>query len=412
MTFDQLLLLGSTVAALVWAALSIHVLRVSRRRADARLKVQTILTTLRNDAVRAAGPTERVNEVKALLDTLSRDMVLHTAADPETPAEAFEALSTYLVAKWPVETLLTEASAHRRARDVWRRTAALRIAFRSGHPKAMGLLEAAVKEDDADLANVALGLLGTSPDLGAVDIMIDALRARRHSPARIATHLEGSPVRPMDKYRELLADGDPVMRLWGAKLLGDYPDAPSVELDLAPLVEDADPGVRKAAIESLGRVGNGLAARAALRLLTDPVAFVRAYAARALGELDRADAAEAVAALLGDPDWWVRHAAKQSLERMGADIWPVLVRCLDDSDRFVRNGAAEVFQNIGVLDSFIVMEAASDDPSHAKVELLRRVAAAGGTRLTESLVERAGPKTGPRVRRLLETVGLEHVGAA
>ena len=87
-------------------------------------------------------------------------------------------------------------------------------------------------------------------------------------------------------------------------------------------------------------------------------------------------------------------------------------RCLDDSDRFVRNGAAEVFQNIGVLDSFIVMEAASDDPSHAKVELLRRVAAAGGTRLTESLVERAGPKTGPRVRRLLETVGLEHVGAA
>ena len=324
MTFDQLLLLGSTVAALVWAALSIHVLRVSRRRADARLKVQTILTTLRNDAVRAAGPTERVNEVKALLDTLSRDMVLHTAADPETPAEAFEALSTYLVAKWPIETLLTEASAHRRARDVWRRTAALRIAFRGGHRKAMDLLEAAVKEDDADLANVALGLLGTSSDLGAVDIMIDALRARRHPPARIATHLEGSPVRPMDKYRELLADADPVMRLWGAKLLGDYPDAPEVELDLAPLVEDADPGVRKAAIESLGRVGNDLAARAALRLLQDPVAFVRAYAARALGELDRADAAEAVAALLGDPDWWVRHAAKQSLERMGADIWPVL----------------------------------------------------------------------------------------
>ena len=45
MTFDQLLLFGSTVAALGWAALSIHVLRVSRQRADARLKVQTILKT-------------------------------------------------------------------------------------------------------------------------------------------------------------------------------------------------------------------------------------------------------------------------------------------------------------------------------------------------------------------------------
>jgi HEAT repeat protein len=177
-------------------------------------------------------------------------------------------------------------------------------------------------------------------------------------------------------------------------------------------VDDRDPGVRKAAIESLGRVGDVIAAQAAGRLLGDPVPFVRAHAARALGDLDRPESAASVAALLGDADWWVRHAAKQSLESMGADVWPVLVRCLDHTDRFVRNGAAEVFQNIGVLDSFIVMEAASDDPSQAKVELLRRIASAGGARLTESLVERAGPKTGARVRRLLETVGLEHVGAA
>jgi hypothetical protein len=41
----------------------------------------------------------------------------------------------------------------------------------------------------------------------------------------------------------------------------------------------------------------------------------------------------------------------QCLEQMGPDIWPILVRLLDDPDRFVRNSAAEVFQNIGVLDS-------------------------------------------------------------
>lgn len=412
MTFDQLLLLGSTVAALCWAALSTHVLYVSGRRARARLKVATILETLRSEAVRASGTAARVSEVQALLDALSRDMILHTAADPETPADAFEVLSAYVLAKWPVDDLLREAASHRRAKDVWRRTAALRIVVRLGHPQAINLLAAAVEEDDRDVAAVALALLETSTDARAVDIMIDALRAHRHSAARIATHLERSPVRPLDTYRRLLADADPILRLWCAKLLGDYPDVPWVEPELATLVEDPDPGVRKAAIESLGRVGDALAATAAVGLLGDPVAFVRAYAARALGDLDRSDSAPAVAALLGDADWWVRHAAKQSLESMGADVWPVLVRCLDDTDRFVRNGAAEVFQNIGVLDSFIVMEAASDDPSQAKVELLRRIAAAGGTRLTDSLVERAGPKTGPRVRRLLETVGLEHVGAA
>ena len=68
----------------------------------------------------------------------------------------------------------------------------------------------------------------------------------------------------------------------------------------------------------------------------------------------------------------------------------MLVRCLENQDKFVRNGAAEVFQNLGILDSLIVMEAASDDPSGSKIDLLRRIAAAGGARMTDSLVERAG----------------------
>jgi hypothetical protein len=90
----------------------------------------------------------------------------------------------------------------------------------------------------------------------------------------------------------------------------------------------------------------------------------------------------------------------------------VLVRCLDHRDRFVRNGAAEVVQNLGVLDSLIVLEAASDSPNAVKVEMLQRIAAAGGVRFTESLVERAGPVIGPRIRRLLDALGVEQVGAA
>ena len=118
-----------------------------------------------------------------------------------------------------------------------------------------------------------------------------------------------------------------------------------------------------------------------------------------------------VAKLLADPEWWVRSAAKGALETMGAEVWPVLMRCLDDPDEFVRNGAAEVFQNLGILDDLIVMEAASDDPSRAKIELLRRIAAAGGARMTDSLIERSGASA-QRVRHLLSSIGLEQVGAA
>src|SRR5205814_6598131 len=179
-------------------------------------------------------------------------------------------------------------------------------------------------------------------------------------------------------------------RLWAATLLGRYLGVEDLERELAEAADDEDPRVRKAAVQSLGQIGDTLAAVTALRLLNDPVAYVRATAARTIGRLGREDLAEEVAAVLGDPDWWVRFAAKQCLESMGADVWPVLARALDHSDKFVRNGAAEVFQNLGVLDSFIVMEAASDNPAPHKIAMLRRVAAAGGVRLTQSLVERAG----------------------
>ena len=96
---------------------------------------------------------------------------------------------------------------------------------------------------------------------------------------------------------------------------------------------------------------------------------------------------------------------------MGPEVWPVLVRCLEHPDKFVRNGAAEVVQNLGVLDSLIMMEAASDDPSPSKVDLLKRIASAGGVRMTDSLIERAGDSA-PKVRRLLASMGMEQAGAA
>ncbi len=258
---------------------------------------------------------------------------------------------------------------------------------------------------------VALTLLGRSSSPRAAEILVAALKSKTHPASRIAVHLERSPARPADAYRELLSDVDPVVRFWGATLLSDFPEIEWVEAALAPLVTDVDPRVRKAAVQSMGKVGDALAADAALRLLRDPAPFVRAHAARALGELDRAEAARDVAELLGDQDWWVRAAAKASLEMMGAEVWPVLMRLLDHQDEFVRNGAAEVFQNLGILDDLIVMEAASDDPSGSKIDLLRRIAAAGGMRLTDSLIERSGAAA-PRVRHLLTSIGLEQVGAA
>jgi HEAT repeat protein len=411
MNLEPILLTGGVVAVVLWAVLAGYVLHIDRRRTAARSVVASVLDTLRDERVRCEPVLERIARITPLLDRVSRDMILHTAADGSTPRDAVEVLTKHLVDRWGLYTLVREASFNRKARDIWRRTASMKVLFHLDHPQILDILSRAIESTSTEVASVGLTLLGMSTNERAPAILIDALKGRKQAPSRIAVHLEHSPLRPAELYRPLLRDADPLVRFWAATLLAEYPEFDWVESELAALVTDSDARVRKAAIQSLGKVGHEEAASAAVRLLRDPAAFVRAHAARALGELERSVAAPAVAELLGDRDWWVRAAAKHALEAMGSEVWPVLMRCLDHADEFVRNGAAEVFQNLGILDSLIVMEAASDDPSHAKIDLLRRIAAAGGMRMTDSLIERSGAAA-PRIRNLLTSMGLEQVGAA
>jgi HEAT repeats/HEAT repeat len=407
---ETLLAAASLIAIFVWAALSVYLVAVQRRRVRARRLVSDVIVLLEREDVRSLSLADQIERLRPIAAGASRELIMRATADRDTPDAAFQPLFGYLMDRWGAGRLHRDARAHRSVRDKWRRMTALRILCRSNH-EIMAMLAGAAEDADSDVADLAFSLLGTSSDPRAMDILLGALRSRRHSASRIAVHIEHSPQSIAVRLQGLLDDADPVVRLWGATLLARYADA-EIEQRLAALTDDPDARVRKAAIQTLGKIGDGLAAECAIRLLEDSFPYVRAHAARALGELNRTDLADRVAGLLGDTDWWVRLAARESLEMMGSDVWPILMRSLNHADRFVQNGAAEVFQNLGVLDSLIVMEAATDNPGAAKIEMLRRIAAAGGVRFTDSLVERAGPIVGPRIRQLLATIGLEHVGAA
>ena len=196
------------------------------------------------------------------------------------------------------------------------------------------------------------------------------------------------------------------MRYWGATLVSRH-RVPGSERDIALLTKDPSPLVRKAAVATLAELDGAGAVPAVQPLLADPIWYVRAHAARALAAANATDTADQIAPLLADREWWVRLAARESLQQMGEEVWSVLVPYLDHADAFARNGAAEVLQNIGVLDSLIVLEAATARPSASKVEMLRKIAAAGGTRMTEALLERVDESVRPRVRTLLASLGLE-----
>jgi HEAT repeat protein len=172
---------------------------------------------------------------------------------------------------------------------------------------------------------------------------------------------------------------------------------------LANLRRDSDPSVRKAAIESLGAIGGAPAVDTALALLRDPVWFVRAHAARALGEMKRADLARELLPLLSDGQWWVRAATKDALLAMGKGVAETVGTLLDHPDRFARNGAAEVLQNLGILDDLAARAVAGGDD--AGLALLRKAAAAGGAALSEGIVSRAAPGDSGLLRAMLAEGG-------
>jgi HEAT repeat protein len=104
--------------------------------------------------------------------------------------------------------------------------------------------------------------------------------------------------------------------------------------------------------------------------LDDEVMFVRAHACRAAGRLGGPGVAPRLLPLLGDSAWWVRAAAKDTLGSFGAQVAPLLFEELDSPDRFARNGAAEVLQDLGIVDE--LLRTTPDSP------LLHRIFRAGG----------------------------------
>ncbi len=329
-------------------------------------------------------------------------------ADPAIPDAPGQALCVWLADRSRQQLVRCASLTTPRAAG-WR-IGALRVLVRAACDEALALLEVALADGDPQVAGVAASLLGSLPDRRAAAALVAALRAGRFQPSRIASALDRFPLPIADLVGPLTSDANPTVRFWGATLLSRYGHTAGVADDLARLVRDENPQVRKAAIETLGTAGEPGAVNLALALLGDPVWYVRAHAARALGDLGRVDLAPHVLELLADREWWVRQAAKESLAKMGQPVWRDVIKYLDHPDTFARNGAAEVLQNLGVLDSLIVLEATSEHPAPGKIETLRKIAAAGGVRMTNGLLERADARLANRIRALLETLGLQAAG--
>jgi HEAT repeat protein len=397
---------------LLWVGLSAYLVVSAKRARERSAVVRCTLAEVQRIESSGMLPEEQVRQIEALVSGTERLMLLRVAmALPERSActEIFaRSATTCHDLAWFVE----QASAWRGPRANWRRIAALRLLAYQGYSGIVPLLGQAVSDSDSEVVGAAVAILGRIPDTKAAEILINAIKNRQYAASRVATYLDRFPIPISHMLRPLLHSDDATVRYWGVTLLARHKPAAGVERDLAALTADPAPLVRRAAVASLTRVNIAEGVKAARDLLADPVWYVRAHAARAIGDAGDPELAPLIAPLLADREWWVRTAAKDALQRMGSEVWSTLVPYLDHSDAFARNGAAEVLQNIGILDSLIVLEAATVRPSPAKIEMLRKITSAGGTRMAEALLDRVDPTSRSRVRELLSTLGLELAGVA
>lgn len=377
--------------ALVWVGVSAYVI-VSRALFDlAGLSFHTARRVLDRRLARGASPEDA-------LAGLPRRTLAGIAADASTPPPIAHAAARRLLNRRPAR-IVSQARSHRSETDKWRRLAALRILSLAGSPSAMPELFRALADVDPEVVGGAVAILGARSDRESAELLVVALRDGRYSRSRIAAQLDAFPVPVSDLLRPLLDDPDPSIRQWGATLLGRYPDA-EIDLELATLIVDEDPQVRSAVLKSLARNGSRFATPAAVTALEDPVWFVRIHAVRALGRLGQVDQAAEVVGLLADPQWWVRTAAKESLQEIGDPAKSAVLAALKSDDRFVRDGAAEVLQNIGVVDELILRLEHSPHDELA-LRTLRSIFGSGGQAIAGAAMQRAVASGSTRAAELL-----------
>ena len=416
---ESLFLGGLAVTLLLWVGASASVIlnRVRFDRQEGRLI--DIARALADPSVAALPPMVRSPAIHRILSRRTRDAVYRMIASTAFPTWVSEACAAYAIDRWGMPRMLRDAAPHRRRRK-WRRISAL---FALGHIRAAGvhhLLEAAAFDPDPEVAGAAGVALHRLGDRRAAEILVAALRDGSFSRSRIATQLDQYPIEIGDLLIPLLTDPRPHARFWGASLMVRYPQSPRLAQAMVALAADAHPAVRRAALETLSGMADDAAASTALGLLDDPIAFVRATAARAVGQWGRTQddrsirraCAGRLSASLADMSWDVRLATKEALEALGPGVWREVAVELESPDAFARNGAAEVLQNLGLLDLVMEEWARGLVPNADTLGVLEGAFREGGLPMIDAAISRLDPELVAGLAGVLTRLQLVPVGSA
>ncbi|HEU5183935.1 MAG TPA: HEAT repeat domain-containing protein [Gemmatimonadaceae bacterium] len=402
---EPLFLGALVITAILWIALSAYVV-INRMLYDRRQRrLMEDASDLSEPAVASLPMIERSPAMRRALSNLSRQNVYRLVSRTDVPAALNEFSAAYATEYVGADQISRDASSDSRRRK-WRRISALFALADLKAPDAHEQLANALADPDVDVANAAAVVLRRVGDRRAASILIAALRRGTPAPSRVATHLDQFPLPIHDLIRPLLVDPQPHARQWAASLLMRYPDVSELAAEVAEVADDESPSVRKAALLTLGAMASAVAVPTAERRLADPVSYVRSTAIRVLarhGTQETDDArrqaiASWIAPSLADSAWEVRAAAKESLVELGPTTWRKVATQLESPDEFARNSAAEVLQNLGMVDATVRELPTS---TTEVVDVVSRALREGGSAMAGAAALRSAPETRGALEDLL-----------
>ncbi len=158
---------------------------------------------------------------------------------------------------------------------------------------------------------------------------------------------------------------------------------------LTLLVKDADPGVRQAAVASIGKLRFAAAAGILLIALVDEDPEVRIAAVEALGEVGGNEAVDHLKYALNDEDTWVRCAVLRSIAHIDkSEAFPAIRSVVADADGLLMITCLELLEGIGNREAMELVEAALESRDKEIVTLALSILARQGGEWVTTHAER------------------------
>ncbi|HUZ98341.1 MAG TPA: HEAT repeat domain-containing protein [Gaiellaceae bacterium] len=291
------------VSLLLFRRIRLYRIEVERDQAEERL--EPLALALVSGEETEAVDTRDAGVLAGLLSRYARQVT----------GDSRSALADYFEASGSVDRAMAALG----DRHAWRRAAAADLLGAMGSEQAIGALRDALGDGSRDVRTAAARSLGRLRASAAVEDLVRVFVTADVAHGVAGEALLGLGSAALPALRALTHHGDPGLREAAVELLGLLGEPADSPLLVARL-RDSAAEVRASAARALGRLAAEDAAAAVRGALDDRIPFVRAAAARALGEIGGRDAAPALLALARSDHYDAAQSAARALARVDPEL--------------------------------------------------------------------------------------------